>query len=379
MAQVFAGPSRYLQGAGVTGLLGSEIRRLGLEGPVLLIAGGSARRQLGASWERSLTAMGYAFAVHPFGGECSKREIAAGVAAAAGLSARTVLGAGGGKAIDAARAVAAELALEVVSCPTIASTDAPTSAISIVYSAAGVVEEVQLHPRNPALVLVDTDVILAAPKRYLVAGMGDALSTWFEARACARSGAANSRGGTTTLAAQALAELCWNTLLADGAAALAAHRAGEGGGSAMLTASNKGAFERIVEANTLLSGLGFESAGLAAAHGIHNGLTVAPGCHGALHGEKVAFGTLSQLFLEDAPATEIGKVLGFCRSVGLPVTLGQIGLGAIDGAMLTQIATRAVQPGEVTHNEPFPVTAAMVEKAIRRADAAGRLEEERGG
>lgn len=372
MATVFAGPSRYVQGPGVAATLGDEITRLGLGGPVLVLAGASAIRQLGAIWERSLGAVGLAPAIHSFGGECSRREIATVAAAARRLSAKTIVGAGGGKAIDTARAVAAELAIEIVSCPTIASTDAPTSALSVIYSDDGVVEEVRLHPRNPALVLVDTDIIFAAPERYLVAGMGDALSTWFEARACARSGATNCRGGTTTRAALALAELCWTTLRADGALALAACRARQAGGADTLDAAARGAFGRIVEANTLLSGLGFESAGLAAAHGIHNGLTVAPGCHGALHGEKVSFGTLAQLFLEDAPAGEIDEVLAFCRSVGLPVTLREIGLGAIDGGLLRQVAERAVASGEVTHNEPFPVTAGMVEEAIRRADAAGR-------
>ena len=33
------------------------------------------------------------------------------------------------------------------------------------------------------------------------------------------------------------------------------------------------ALERVVEANTLLSGLGFESGGLCIAHAVHNGLT----------------------------------------------------------------------------------------------------------
>jgi len=372
MAEVFAAPSRYVQGPGVAATLGDEMTRLGLDGPVLILAGASAVRQLGAIWEESLGRAGFAPAIYPFGGECSRREIAAVADAARGLAARTIVGAGGGKAIDTARAVAAELDLDIVSLPTIASTDAPTSAISVIYSDAGVVEEVRLHPRNPALVLVDTDVILAAPERYLVAGMGDALSTWFEARACARSGALNSRGGTPTRAALALAELCWKTLRADGTAALAAQRAANQTGGGALAAGPRAACERIVEANTLLSGLGFESAGLAAAHGIHNGLTVAPGCHAALHGEKVAFGTLAQLCLEDAPAGEIAEVLAFCRSVGLPVTLRQLGLGGIDGGLLQQIATRAVQTGEVTHNEPFPVTAGMVEGAIRRADAVGQ-------
>lgn len=362
MLRVFASPSRYAQGPGATESLGREMRGLGLEGPVLMVAGASTRRRLEDAWARSCAAAGYRYDVHAFGGQCCRREIAAGLASASALGARTVVGAGGGKAIDTARSVAAAVGLDFVSCPTIASTDAPTSAVSIIYSEEGEVVEIQTHPRNPALVLVDTAVILAAPARFLVAGMGDALSTWFEARACSRSGAANCRGGTMTASGLALAELCWNTLRADGAAALAAHAEG----------TLAPAFERIVEANTLLSGLGFESVGLAAAHAVHNGLSVAPGCHGALHGEKVAFGTLTQLVLEQAGDGEIRAVIEFCVSVGLPVTLAQIGLADVDGALLRRMAQRAVQPDESTHNEPFPVTAEMVARAIIAADAAGR-------
>ncbi len=329
---------------------------------VLVVAGASTRRRLEACWAGSLSAAGYRHEVIEFGGQCCRREVDAGLAAARAGGARTIVGVGGGKAIDTARSVAATLGVAFVSCPTIASTDAPTSAVSIIYSEDGQVEQIQLHPRNPALVLVDTTVILAAPARYLVAGMGDALSTWFEARACSRSGAANCRGGTMTRSGLALAELCWNTLRADGAAALAAHAAG----------TPAPAFERIVEANTLLSGLGFESVGLAAAHSVHNGLSVAPGCRGALHGEKVAFGTLTQLVLEEAGEAEIREVLDFSVSVGLPITLEEIGLADIDDEMFRRIAERAVQADESIDNEPFRVTAEMAERAVRGADAAGR-------
>jgi glycerol dehydrogenase len=54
------------------------------------------------------------------------------------------------------------------------------------------------------------------------------------------------------------------------------------------------ALERLV-ANTLLSGLGFESSGLAVAHAVQNGLTAAPATHADFHGEKVAYGSLVQL------------------------------------------------------------------------------------
>ena len=69
---------------------------------------------------------------------------------------------------------------------------------------------------TPNLVLVDTDVVSAAPARLLVSGMGDALATYFEARACQASGATNCVGGKVTLAAMQLARLCYETLLADG-------------------------------------------------------------------------------------------------------------------------------------------------------------------
>ena len=132
------------------------------------------------------------------------------------------------------------------------------------------------------------------------------------------------------------------------------------------------ALERLVEANTLLSGLGFESSGLAAAHAVHNGLTVAPGTHHYLHGEKVAFGLLVQLVLEGSSRTTVEQVLGFSTEVGLPITLAEIGLSDLSQDLLAQIARRATAPGETIHNEPFEVTPDMVADAILAADALGR-------
>ena len=84
-----------------------------------------------------------------------------------------------------------------------------------------------------------------------------------------RWGVKNLRGGLSTQSALALAKLCYRTLLADGADALRSVQA------QVVTP----ALERLVEANTLLSGIGFESSGLAAAHAIHNGLTTASATH----------------------------------------------------------------------------------------------------
>jgi glycerol dehydrogenase len=359
---VFCSPSRYTQGRGATAALGREMTALGLEGPALIIAGKTVIGRLADTWKSSLDEAKLCHTVYRFSGECSTAEIEQAKAVARECSARTIVSAGGGKVLDTARAVAAELALPVVNCPTVASSDAPCSALSVIYTEEGVFQEYRFYRKNPDLVLVDTQVIAQAPPRLLVAGMGDALATWFEARTCVAGSVKNMRGGGSSATALALAELCYRTLLADGVEALLAVS------TQVVTPS----LERLVEANTLLSGLGFESSGLAAAHAVHNGLTASHDTHAYLHGEKVAFGLLVQLVLEGAPRTTVDEVLGFSSSVGLPITLADIGLLEPTRDRLDPIARRATAPGETIHNEPFEVTPETVADAILAADAMGR-------
>jgi glycerol dehydrogenase len=361
--KVFCAPARYTQGPNATERLGAEIRYLGLEGPALIVAGGSAIRLLSDVWRKTFGEMGISYEVVRFGGECTADEIRGGSQAAQAIKARVVIGAGGGKVLDTVRAIAADLALPVVNCPTIASSDAPCSALSVVYKEDGSFEEYRIYRRNPDLVLVDTAVIAKSPVRFLVAGMGDALATWFEAKACADGGVKNMRGGASTRTALALAELCYKTLLEDGVAAIAA----------LQRQKPNASLERLIEANTLLSGLGFESSGLAAAHAIHNGLTTAPGTHEYMHGEKVAFGLVCQLMLESQPQSVVDQVLAFAESVGLPITFDQIGIPNPGQELLERVAKRACAPGETIHNEPMTITPERIVEAMRTADSAGAL------
>ena len=247
--------------------------------------------------------------------------------------------------------------------PTIASTDAPCSALSVIYSDEGVFEEYLFLPANPNLVLVDTDVVSAAPARLLVSGMGDALATYFEARAVKASDSGTCAGGKATNAAISLAKLCYDTLIENGLRAkLAVERH-------VCTR----AVENVIEANTLLSGIGFESGGLAAAHAVHNGLTVLEASHQFYHGEKVAFGTLVQLVLEDAPTEEIEEVIDFCLDVDLPVCLEDIGITDPKPEEIMAAAEATCAPAETIHNMPFEVTPDKVYAAIMGADALGRF------
>lgn len=360
MPTIIASPSRYIQGSNTLSHLHQHVEALGKKLLVIISQSGKARVEtnIAASLANSDCTVIYEL----FNGECSRKEIDRLLTRSREAACEVIVGIGGGKIHDTAKAVAYYAGCPVVIVPTIASTDAPCSALSVIYSENGVFESYLFLPSNPDIVLVDTSIIAKAPVRLLVSGMGDALSTYFEARACLQSSATNCVGGTTTLAAMALARLCYDTLLADGLKAVMAATAG----------ACTRAVENIIEANTYLSGIGFESGGLAGAHAIHNGLTAIPETHAMYHGEKVAFGTLVQLVLENATPAQLDEVLTFCRAVGLPTTLAQLGIREPAPARIGEVARIACSPDDTLGNLPFPVTPEMVADAILAADALGR-------
>ena len=358
MARVFISPSKYVQGPGELTRLGEYVKAYGAHALVVISEGGL--RRSGDVITASLEAAGVAHTYDNFNGECSQAEIDRLVEVYRTAGTDVVVGVGGGKIFDTAKAVAAAVDVPVVIVPTIAATDAPCSALSVIYTDDGQFKEYQFFKQNPNLVLMDTDVISKSPVRLTVSGMGDALATYFEARACKRSDATTCAGGHVTEAAMALAQLCYETLISDGLKAKLALEAGA------CTES----VEKIIEANTLLSGLGFESAGLAGAHAIHNGMTAMPETHAYYHGEKVAFGTLTQLVLENAD--ELYEVLDFCVEVGLPVTFAQLGVEDASYERVLEVARLACAPTDTLGNMPFEVTPEKVASAMLAADAYGR-------
>ncbi len=360
MANVIGSPSRYVQGRGELAHLYEHCEKYGKDLFVLVSASGKKRVE--GKIAQSVEGTGAKVVYETFNGECSQKEIDRVVEAFKASGCSVVVGIGGGKIHDTAKAAAYYAGAPVVIVPTIASTDAPCSALSVIYTDEGVFDRYLFLPANPTVVLVDTDIVAAAPARLLVSGMGDALATYFEARACQASGASNCVGGKVTLAAMSLARLCYETLLADGLKAkLAVER------HVCTTA-----VENVIEANTYLSGVGFESGGLAGAHAIHNGLTAIPETHSLYHGEKVAFGTLVQLVLENAPLEELEEVLEFCTEVGLPTTLADLGVENPTQEQLMEVAKLACADADTLHNMPFPVDADSVYAAILAADELGK-------
>ena len=341
MKRTFIAPSKYIQGPHELENIGEYALKLGKK-PILLISSGGKKR-FGELLEKSLSEKGMEYSIEIFNGECSKREIERLNQIVKENGYDVMIAVGGGKIFDTAKAVAYYNDIPVIIAPTIAATDAPCSALSVIYTEEGEVEDYLFLKQNPNVVLVDSYVISKSPVRLTVSGMGDALATWFEARASYKHDGNNFADGKALHTGIALARLCYETLLS----------------------------EAIIEANTLLSGLGFESGGVAAAHAVHNGFSALEECHKMYHGEKVAFGVITQLVLENAPKEELDEVLDFCISVGLPVTMKQIGVEEADWEKVMKVATIACAPTDTAVNMPFEINSEMVANAIIAADALG--------
>jgi glycerol dehydrogenase len=361
MSRMLLSPGRYVQGAGAIKEIGIHTSRIGT--CALVIGGKTALSLCGPDITASCAEQDIPCHQECFQGVSSHQEIRRLTGIAAANRADIIIALGGGAAIDAGKAVAHEMKLPVIVVPTVISTDAPCSALSVVYTDDGIFDHYLFLRKNPDCILVDTSLVAQSPAKFLVAGMGDALATFWESDTCFRSGKPNplTGGALPTLATRALARICYETLLEFG---LQARLAVE---KKVVTA----AVESIVEANTLLSGLSSENGGHAGAHSIHNGITTLKSAGHKLHGEKVAFGVLAQLVLEGRPSSAIKEVQDFCFSVGLPLCLEDLDI--IDPSVddIRQVAETAVAEGETIHSTWFPVTADLVEAAILTADALG--------
>jgi glycerol dehydrogenase len=349
-------PGKYIQGDNAIDELPNLIEKLGKTG--LIIASPTVKNKLLPGFNLTQDWI----SVEEFRGECSEKELVRLGETIVRRKADVIVGMGGGKTIDAAKIVADRAGIPVIIVPTIASTDAPCSGVAIIYSEEGVFESVFFTKMNPQVVLVDTGVIAKAPTRFLVAGMGDAMATWFEARSCELSHSLNVCSGYSTLTGLTLAKLCYDTLL-------------QYGPQAKSDCENRKvttALDRIIEANTLLSGIGFESSGLAAAHAIHNGLSALDETHSFLHGEKVAFGVVTGLHLTGATSEEIDTVYSFFEKVGLPTCFSGIGITDVDPVKLMKVAMKACVPDETIHHEVETMTPEKVIRAMIEADVMGK-------
>lgn len=354
---IFGSPARYIQGPGLLSQLGQELARL--SDRAVLVVDPFVENAYGEAIAASCRGAGVALTLLTFGGESSPEEVDRLFALAG--EAPVVVAAGGGKCIDAGKALANRTGAAMVTVPTVASTDAPTSHNYVLYGADHRMLRVEKLRRNPDLVLVDTEVIVRAPKQMFLGGIGDTIGKVYEVEACARNGGINVFGGASAWSARVLARASHDILIEHAEEALAAIDRGK----------TDPVFEMVVEATVLMSGLAFESGGLSVAHSMTRGLTAIAPWKERMHGQQVAYANLVQIALEDRPEAEIGDLAAFYGRIGLPRSLAELG-GVTPSQETFETIARLTMTAPHIRHFPHPLSAGEVEQAMRRIEAMAK-------
>lgn len=353
-------PCKVFRGFGALGSLGDYCKTLGTK--AFIVGGKTALTKTEQKLHVSLEKAGVSIAASRwYGGECSRRNINELVAATKQSQADCVIAVGGGKALDIGKIIAWECQLPVITVPTIAATCAAITTVSVVYTDEGEFVEIVSFDECPAATVIDTEVILDAPVRWLAAGMGDTMAKWYEYRVSIECAEKTSM----TLAALANGRLCYDLI----------ERFGGEARQAVESKIFHEALDSTVDAIILYAGLasifGGEKIRSAAAHGLHNGLTKIPRAHEVGHGLLVGYGNLFLLALEDRPDAEIIEAIHIAERCAVPTTLSQ--LLDLTAEELTVVAAATILTPDMK-NMPFTVTTDMVLQAIRRVDSlAGSL------
>lgn len=314
MLKMMGFPSEYIQGQHVFNSIGKILETRHYQN-IAIIYDQAVEGQIFQKVTQSLIENLILYNSYKFPGECTYTVIDQLSENIAKCSPQAIIALGGGKALDTAKGVAKKLDTPIIICPTIASNDAPTSRLIIIYDENHKVQAVEKMQRNPDIVLVDIETIICAPIRFFAAGIGDAISKKFEANQCYKAGGLNSFGTPPLTTALLLADRTYDNLLTFG------KKAFEDVKKQQISAE----VECVIESTVLLSGLGFENGGLSLAHALIRGLTALPQFSLKLHGELVAYGTVVQAHLENRGQDFITELVKFLKSVELPTNLYELG------------------------------------------------------
>jgi glycerol dehydrogenase len=360
MLKTMKAPGMYIQGYNIIDEFAAHVTRLGTR--PFVIGGKTALSSIEKRMLPGINIYDLDCNFTVFTGRGTKKDALDLASRSLSHRADVIVGVGGGLAIDTAKAVAHRTELPLIIIPTVASTDAPCSSVALQYTLDHHIDEILMLKRNPDIVIADTRIIAEAPVRFFVAGMGDALSTWFEANTCDMTGAKNLADAHPTLAGKTIARLTYDTIM-------------EYGESAKMAVDLKTvtpAVEMVIEANCYLSSIGFENCGLGAAHSFGIGVGSLKGTEDCLHGELVGFGVIANLIIENYPLVEIEKIIKFCVSVGLPVTLKELGVNDFSKENIMLAGKACFGPGSNLKNLSFDVTEELATDIILATDAMGK-------
>ena len=346
-APLLVAPAQVLRGENILSQLGDAIMNAKLGKRPLVVGGNKTLEiihpyleQIVKKYELKTTQASYL-------PDCTESSLSRLKELAASHQADLIIGVGGGKALDTAKLLAHQCQLPIVTIPTSGATCSAWTALSNIYSEASAFQYDVALDRCPDLLILDYSLVRTAPQRTLVAGIGDAIAKWYEASVTSGNSTA-----TLTIAAVQQARVLRDILFQKAATALENNQSDD--------------WREVVDATVLLAGviggIGGANCRTVAAHAVHNGLTHIPSAHQALHGEKVAYGILVQLRLEEMlqgnqlAVSARKQLLEFYTSIGLPKTLEDLGLGNISLCQLRQSAEVACQANSDIHRLPFVVS-----------------------
>jgi uncharacterized oxidoreductase len=287
-------------------------------------------------------------------GECSLTEISCMQTLVEKESYEAVIGIGGGKVLDLTKAVGAETKVPVILVPTLASSCAAWTPLSVYYTDEGQFIYYRYHTESVNMVLIEPKIILQSPIEYFMAGIGDTLAKWYEADVLIRN--LNERHLAVDIAYYS-AKTCREILFELSSEAVEDQKKGN------LSSAFRKVVETIIMAGGMVGGFGDCYGRIAGAHSIHNGLTQIEETHHLLHGEKVAYGILVQLVLEEK-WKDVSELIDLYRKLDLPYSLSDLGLHAKDEDKLSLVAEAAVDPAESIHLMDQKITAENVKEAI---------------
>lgn len=291
-----------------------------------------------------------------YGTECTAECMQSIADKFSSLSIDFVIGVGGGKAIDTAKGTACLLKKPIVTVPTIASTCAPASALSVVYTPAHVFS-CFMHFEKPSYhCFIDTDIISNAPTDFLRAGIGDTMAKYYEVTFSAR----NTKTTYSDEMALAISRMCNEPLMRDARTALDACRNN-------ISCDELENIIRIIIVSTgMVSMLINEKFNGAAAHALFYGLTALDGFEeNFLHGDVVGYATIVQLIL-DNQIDEAVKVKKFLTGIGIETTLKERGI-IPDRTEFEKVLDGALNDPDM-EVIPYEITKEMIFDAILKTE-----------
>ncbi|MBF2656497.1 iron-containing alcohol dehydrogenase family protein [Listeria seeligeri] len=347
-------PQEYLCQVGAWDTLPAHLERRGLKN--VLIVRGDASWQVAKAKFPALPNVTATFETYNGASTYEERDRLVAIMKTNNMDG--IIAVGGGKIADVSKATAAVLRLPVIILPTLASTCAAYTPLSVMYDEDGAMIRYDVFASSNALLLIDPEMILDSPKELLVAGIGDTLAKWYEADVIIQSLPTKS---VEIEIAHIAAKMCHDNLLNYSEEALLA----------MDKQELNEAFVKIIETNILVGGMvggfGDDYGRCAGAHSIHDALTMVPETHHLLHGNKVAYGILVQLVIENR-WDEIDRLLPFYTKLGLPTSLNDMGLATLADETLIAVSERATEPHETIHMMPGEMTPTVVLNAMKQLE-----------